>query len=145
LDGAEARFTETLALDRAYGNDWGAAVTQDNLAAVAIERGDYGRAAELVRDTLVAAERLADQEIIAFGLEKAAVLAATEGKATRAGRLAGAADGLRGSAGFERSRFDREWLDRRLSAVTGEEFEAGRAAGRALEPGEALREAMEDE
>jgi tetratricopeptide (TPR) repeat protein len=143
LDAAEARFTETLALDRAHGNEWGAAVTLDNLAAVALERGDYDRAAELVRDTLVSAQRLADRELIAFGLEKVAVLAAAEDRATRAGRLAGAADALRESAGFERSRFDREWFDRHLSAVTGEEFEAGRLAGRALEPNEALREAMD--
>ena len=74
-----------------------------------------------------------------------AVLAAADGKATRAGRLAGAADALRESAGFERSRFDSEWLDRHLSSVTDEEFEAGRAAGRALEPDEALREAMDDD
>jgi predicted ATPase len=142
LDEAEARFTETLALDRAHENEWGAAVALDNLAAVALEQGNYDRGSELVRDTLVAAERLADQELIAFGLEKAAVLAASEGNGARAGRLAGAADALRESAGFERTRFDREWLDGHLSAVTGEEFEAGRAAGRALEPDEALREAM---
>jgi tetratricopeptide (TPR) repeat protein len=142
LDGAEARFTETLALDRAHGNGWGAAVTLDNLAGVALERGDYDRAGELIRDALVAAERLADRELIAFSLEKAAVLAAAEGNVPRAGRLAGAADGLRESAGIERGWFDREWLDRHLSAVTGEEFEAGRVAGRALEPDEALREAM---
>jgi predicted ATPase/class 3 adenylate cyclase/Tfp pilus assembly protein PilF len=141
LDGAEARFTETLALDRAHGNAWGAAVAGDGLAAVALERCDYARAGELIRDTLVSAERLADQEIIAFSLEKAGVLAAAEGKVERAGRLAGAADGLRESAGFERGRFDHEWLERHLSAVAGEEFEAARVAGRALEPDEALREA----
>jgi predicted ATPase/class 3 adenylate cyclase len=145
LDEAEARFTETLALDRAHGNDWGAAVTLDNLAAVAIERGDYDRAGELVRDNLVAAERLEDRELIAFGLEKAAILAAAEGNVVRAGRLAGAADALRESAGFERSRFDREWFDRHLGAVTGEDFEASRVAGHALEPEGALREAMDEE
>jgi tetratricopeptide (TPR) repeat protein len=79
LDGAEARFTETLALDHAHGNAWGAAVAGDGLAAVALERCDYARAGELIRDTLVSAERLADQEIIAFSLEKAGVLAAAEG------------------------------------------------------------------
>jgi tetratricopeptide (TPR) repeat protein len=142
VDEAEARFRETLALDRAHRNEWGAAVALDNLAAVALERGDYDRATELVRDTLASAQRLADQELIAFGLEKAAVLAAAEGNAAQAGRLAGAADALRESAGFERSRFDREWLDRHLSSVAGQEFETGRVAGRALEPDEALREAM---
>jgi predicted ATPase/class 3 adenylate cyclase len=145
LDGAEARFMETLALDRAHGNEWGAAVALDNLAGVALERGDYERAGELIRDTLVAAERLADRELIAFGLEKAAVLAAAEGNVPRAGRLAGAADGLRESAGFERSRFDHEWLERHLSAVAGEEVDGGRAAGRALEPDAALRVAMDDD
>jgi predicted ATPase/class 3 adenylate cyclase len=145
LDEAESLFNEALTLDHAHGNEWGAAVALDGLAAVVLERGDYGRADEVVRETLMSAQRLADTELIAFGLEKAAVLAATEGNAARAGRLAGAADGLRDSAGFERSRFDREWLDRHLSAVTGEEFEAGRAAGRALEAGEALQEAMVDE
>jgi predicted ATPase len=144
LQEAAARLTEALTLDRVHGNEWGAAVALDGLAAVALERGDYERAGELMREILVAAQRLADQELIAFGLEKAAVLAAAEGNVPRAGRLAGAADGLRESAGFERSRFDREWLERHLSAAAGEEFEAGRAAGRALEPDEALREAMED-
>jgi predicted ATPase len=144
LDEAEARFTETLALDRAHGNEWGAAIALDNLAGVALERSDYDRAGELIRDTLTAAERLADRELIAFGFEKAAVLAAAEGNAARAGRLAGAADGLRESAGFERTRFDREWLERHLSAVASEEFDGVRAAGRALEPDEALREAMDD-
>jgi tetratricopeptide (TPR) repeat protein len=142
LDEAEARFTETIALDRAHGNEWGAAVALDGLAGVALERGDYGRAGELIGDNLVAAERLADRELIAFALEKAAVLAAARGKAGRAGRLAGVADGLRESAGIERSRFDREWLERYLSAVAGEEFDGGRAAGRALEPDEALHEAL---
>jgi predicted ATPase/class 3 adenylate cyclase len=143
LDGAEARFTETLALDQAHGNEWGAAIAHDNLAAVALDRGDYDRAGELIRDTLTAAERLADLELIAFGLEKAAVLAVAKANIPRAGRLVGAADGLRQSAGFERSRFDREWLERHLSPVKGEEFEAGRVAGRALKPEEALSEAME--
>jgi hypothetical protein len=79
----------------------------------------------------------------AVALEKAAVLAAAEGNVVRAGRLAGAADGLREAAGIERSRFDREWLDRHLSRVAGGEFETSRAEGRALEPEEALREALE--
>jgi predicted ATPase/class 3 adenylate cyclase len=144
LDEAEARFTETLTLDRVHGNEWGAAVALDGLTGVALERGDYDRAGEFIRDTLAAAERLADRDLVAFGLEKAAVLAAAEGNAARAGRLAGAADELRESAGFERSRFDREWLERHLSAVAGEEFDGGRAAGRALEPDEALREAMDE-
>jgi predicted ATPase/class 3 adenylate cyclase len=144
FEEAEARLTEALTLDRAHGNEWGAAVALDGLAAVPLERRDYDRAGELIHETLVAAERLADRELIAFGLEKAAVLAAAEGNAARAGRLAGAADGLRESAGFERSRFDREWLERHLSAVTGEEFGAGRVAGRALEPEDALREALEE-
>jgi len=138
LDEAESRFKEALTLDRAHGNEWGAAVALDGLAAVALERGDYERAGELTRETLMSAQRLADQELIAFGLEKAAVLSAAEGNAARAGRLAGAADALRESAGFERSHFDREWLDRHLNAVSGEEFKAGRVAGRALEPSEAL-------
>jgi len=142
LDEAEARFTETLALDRTHANEWGAAVALDNLAAVALERGDYAAASGLVRDTLMSAQRLADRELIAFGLEKAAVLEAADGNALQAGRLAGAADGLRDSAGIERTRFDREWLDRHLSSVAGEEFEAGRIEGRTLEADEALREAM---
>jgi predicted ATPase/class 3 adenylate cyclase len=144
LDGAEARFTETLALDRAHGNEWGAAVALDNLAAVALERGDIERSRELVSKTLGLVERLGDQELIAFGLEKAAVLAALQGDAAHAGGLAGAADSVRESAGIERSEFDRAWLDRHISQVGGDEFETGRAAGRALEPEEALREALED-
>jgi tetratricopeptide (TPR) repeat protein len=145
LDDAEARFVEALELDRAHGNEWGAGAALDNLSAVAIEHGDYATASGLVRDTLMSAQRLADRELIAFGLEKAAVLAAADGNALQAGRLAGAADGLRASVGIERTRFDREWLDRHLNPVAGEEFGAGRIEGRALEADEALREAMDEQ
>jgi hypothetical protein len=85
-----------------------------------------------------------DRELIAFGLERAAVLAAVEGQEARAGRLAGAADAVREAAGIERSEFDREWLDRHLGQVAGDEFETCRAAGSAIEAEEALREALED-
>jgi tetratricopeptide (TPR) repeat protein len=141
LDAAEARFKETIGLDRAHGNEWGSGVALDNLAAVALERGEHERAAELVRDTLDAAERLGDRELVAFAVEKAAVLAALHGNAARAGRLIGAADSLRESVGIERSHFDGEWLDRHLGRVGGEEFEAARLAGRALDAEEALHEA----
>jgi tetratricopeptide (TPR) repeat protein len=143
LDDAEARFVEALELDRAHGNEWGAGAALDNLAAVAIERGDSGRARELNREVLVSAQRVGDQELIAFGLEKAAILAATAEQAARAGRLAGAADAVREAAGIDRNEFDRGWLDRHLSRVAGDEFETDRAAGKRIEPEEALREALE--
>ena len=129
LDDAEARFVEALELDRAHGNEWGAGAALDNLAAVAIERGDSERARELNSEVLVSAQRVGDQELIAFGLEKAAILAATEEQPARAGRLAGAADAVREAAGIDRNDFDRGWLDRHLSRVAGDEFETHRAAG----------------
>ena len=143
LDDAEARFVEALELDRAHGNEWGAGAALDNLAAVAIERGDTERARELNSEVLVSAQRVGDQELIAFGLEKAAILAATEEQAARAGRLAGAADAVRSAAGIDRKDFDRGWLDRHLSRVAGDEFETHRAAAKTIEPEEALREALE--
>ena len=143
LDDAEARFVEALELDRVHGNEWGAGAALDNLAAVAIERGDSERARELNSDVLVSAQRVGDQELIAFGLEKAAILAATEEQPARAGRLAGAADAVREAAGVDRNDFDRGWLDRHLSRVAGEEFETHRAAGKTIEPEKALREALE--
>jgi hypothetical protein len=79
-------------------------VALDNLAAVALERGDVERSRELVAETLRLVERLGDRDLIAFALEKAAVLAALQNEAVRAGRLAGAADALPESGGFERSR-----------------------------------------
>ena len=143
LDDAESRFLEALELDRMHGNEWGACTGLDSLVAVAIERGDHERARELNREMLASAQRVRDQELIAFGLEKAAILAAAENKAARAGRLAGAADAVREAAGFERSDFDRGWLDRHLGQVAGDEFETSRGAGKAIEPDEALREARQ--
>jgi len=143
LDDAEARFVEALELDRAHGNEWGAGAALDNLSAVEIERGDYDSAREFNREALISAQRVGDQELIAFGLEKAAVLAAAEGQAARAGGLAGAADAVREAAGIDRSDFDRGWLDRHLGQVAGDEFETHRAEGKAIEPAEALREALE--
>jgi predicted ATPase len=141
LDEAETRFKETFELDRAQGNEWGSVVALDNLAAVALERGDYGRAREFIQETLLSAKRVGDREVIALALEKAGVLAGIEGDAVRAGRLVGAADGLRESVGIERSRFDTDWLSRHLDSAAGDEFEAAREAGRTLEAEEALREA----
>jgi predicted ATPase/class 3 adenylate cyclase len=141
LDEAETRFKESFELDRARGNEWGSIVVLDNLAAVALERGEHGRAQELVPDLLLSAERVGDREVIALALEKAALLAATEGDAVRAGRLVGAADGLRESLDINRSRFDTDWLNRHLSPVAGDEFEMARQAGLALEAEKALREA----
>jgi predicted ATPase/class 3 adenylate cyclase len=143
LDEAESRFLEALELDRMHGNEWGASATLDSLVAVAIERGDYARGRELNREMLASAQRVGDQESIAFGLEKAAILAAVENQAVRAGRLAGAADAVREVAGIDRSDFDRGWLDRHLGQVVGDEFETSRAAGKAIEPDEALREARQ--
>jgi predicted ATPase/class 3 adenylate cyclase len=143
LDDAESRFLEALELDRMHGNEWGASATLDSLVAVAIERGDHERARELNREMLSSAQRVRDQELIAFGLEKAAILAAAERQAARAGRLAGASDAVREAAGIDRSDFDRAWLDRQLGQVAGDEFEACRATGKAIEPDEALREALE--
>jgi predicted ATPase/class 3 adenylate cyclase len=145
LDDAEARFLEGLEFDRAQRNEWGACAALDSLVAVAIERGEHERAREHHHEMLAFAQRVGDRELIAFGLEKAAVLAAVEGETARAGRLVGGADAERESAGIERSEFDREWLDRHLSQVFGDEFEAARAAGRAREPEEALREALDGE
>ena len=143
LDDAESRFLEELELDRMLGNEWGACAALDSLVAVAIERRDHERAHELNREMLASAQRVRDQELIAFGLEKAAILAAVENQAARAGRLAGAADAVREAAGIDRSDFDRAWLDRHLGPVAGEEFETSRIAGNAIEPEEALREALE--
>jgi predicted ATPase/class 3 adenylate cyclase len=143
LDDAESRFLEALELDRMHGNEWGTCTGLDSLVAVAIERGDHERARELNRAMLASVQRVRDQELMAFGLEKAAILAAAENKAARAGRLAGAADAVREAAGIDRSDFDRGWLDRHLSQVAGDEFETCRTAGKAIEPEEALREALE--
>jgi predicted ATPase/class 3 adenylate cyclase len=143
LDEAEARFLEALEVDRAHGNEWGSCAALDNLVAVAIERGEHERARDLNREMLTSAQRVRDRELFAFGLEKAAVLAAVESQPARAGRLAGAADAVRESAGIERSEFDRKWLDRHLSQVAGDEFETSRAEGRATDPEEALREALD--
>jgi predicted ATPase/class 3 adenylate cyclase len=143
LDDSEAHFLEELELDRAHGNEWGACAALDSLAAVAIERGDYERGRQLNREMLALAQRVGDQELIAFGLEKAAVLAAA-GDAARAGRLAGTADAVREAAGIDRSDFDREWLNRHLSQAAGDAFDASRSAGTAIDPGEALRVALEE-
>ncbi len=143
LDEAESRFLEALELDRMHGNEWGASATLDSLVAVAIERGDHARGRELNREMLASAQRVGDQESIAFGLEKAAILAAVENQAARAGRLAGAADAVREAARIDRSDFDREWLDGHLGQVAGDEFETRRAAGKTIEPDEALREARQ--
>lgn len=141
LDAAKALFSEAIELDRAHGNEWGAAASLDSLAAVALERGEVEEARDLICQTLSLAERVRDREVIAFTLERAAVLAALEQDAGRAGRLLGAADSLRESTGIQRPPFDSAWLDRHLAAAQGTKFDAGRTAGRTIDTDEALHDA----
>jgi non-specific serine/threonine protein kinase len=141
LGTAVQQFTECLALDRAHRNEWGVAADLANLATVTLEQGDPERARALLREAVEAVAQVGDKELIAIALEIAAALAASVGEAERAGRLEGAADGLRERIGAPRPDFDAGWLERRLAAVAGPSFARGREAGRPLEEEQALDEA----
>jgi predicted ATPase len=94
LPAAEARLTECLALFRALDDRWGLGTTLFFLGRTACSRGDFAAArAHLVAslDTVVTGLPWA----MAFALEDFARLAAAQGRAERALRLAGAAEAAR--------------------------------------------------
>jgi DNA-binding CsgD family transcriptional regulator len=104
-------------------------------------RAGLGKALALLQPLGATAER-------ALALEGCAALAAAQGQAARALRLAGAATALREAIAAPRPPVDHTWLERWLAPARGALAAAARAAaweeGRALTPDQAAAYALEE-
>ena len=136
LDRAKQVLQEALALDRAEGEMLGAASAQQSLASASLRAGHPQEARRLLSSALSSIVSSGDPEFLATTLELSAAIAAELGKGLRAARLAGAADGLRETAGIPIPQPDAARHERFLAptraAMAREVWDAEQAAGRAL-------------
>ena len=108
---------EALELDRKAGDEWGIAVTENNLASAYLATGDVARARELFESGMEACFRLEEHEGLCEALEIAAGLAFHDGDPERAARLYGADEHLRNQSGYKLTIPDRQRLEKLIQPV----------------------------
>ena len=96
-DVAEQWLEEALVLFRAGGFRYGELEAQGNLSVIAMERGEYARAAIYIRERL---ELIWDEAGLAMGLEVLVEIASACHQFAAAARLLGAAEALRERMGI---------------------------------------------
>jgi predicted ATPase/DNA-binding winged helix-turn-helix (wHTH) protein len=128
LQAACALYERALAAFRAAGDRWGCARSLTDLGTAYCERADYPKAHHTYREAMGIFKELGHRRGIARALEGIACLAAAQGDAVRALRLAGAAAHLRRQVGASLPGEEQQKLDDRLSSGWGK---LGQAAGQA--------------
>jgi non-specific serine/threonine protein kinase len=143
-----ALLEESAASFRQLGNRRREAEAVSRLAAVALRRGELGRAAALLRGSLAGLRETGARRDAAQDLELAAELAWAERRPERAARLLGAADALRRAIGLATAPADRPEHERTLAAVRvglgPAAFAAAWRTGAAMTPEQAIEHALGD-
>ena len=122
------------------------ATALDNLASVALLRGEVERGESLGRDALALYHDLGDPPRCAVGLEGLAKSAGMAADGVRAARLLGAASALRESLGTPLTSHERREVEEAIAAaqatLSEEQWAAAFAVGEALSLEEAVTEAL---
>ncbi len=136
-----------MGLQREIGDRWYLANALNNLGNVARAQGNYSEARTLYEEGLTINSELGAEEAIAYLLEDIGGLAALQGKAERALRLAGAAEVLREAIGAPLPAAEKATLERLLEPVRqklGDEAVAlAMAEGRAMPLEQAIDYALQ--
>jgi tetratricopeptide (TPR) repeat protein len=139
---ARPLFEEALALFREIGNKQSVSDNLNSLGAVACEEGDFAAARTHFAEGLATARELGDKTTISYSLDGFAALYAENGDIERAANLAGAADRMRESIGYEiepaERRFRDAYLTKLRAAMSEEGFAAAWERGRKLKTDEIL-------
>ncbi|MBM7440897.1 AAA family ATPase [Streptomyces sp. HB132] len=148
LDAASAICEEVLEICEDHGERWALAYAQYVLGYAALRSGLTRRARRMLVESLSVAHAFHDLLGTALSLELLALLAVTEGDATEAAVLQGAADRiwpsvglpLFGSVHYGRPRAECE--ERARAALGDARYEAERRASRRLDPRAAVARAL---
>jgi predicted ATPase/DNA-binding winged helix-turn-helix (wHTH) protein/Tol biopolymer transport system component len=108
---ARPLIEESLAISRQLGNRQLETVNLVNLGAVAFDLKDYSAANRHFAESLTIAQELGNKIFISCSLDGCAALAAAAGYAEQSARLAGAAENLRESIGYEIELTERRFRD----------------------------------
>ena len=143
---ADAWLHEGLALARQIGDVWGLCSWLLGAGQLAWLRGQYDRAAALLREDLRLWDELGSPSGIAMALETLAWVTGAQGLTARAARLFGAAAAAReavGTAVFPAGRADQARAEAAARADLGDAaFEAAWAAGQAMPRQQAFEYAL---
>jgi hypothetical protein len=139
-------FGESIALDRAFDNQWGVAQNLSGQGALALARGAADEAVALLGEAVGVLRRLGDRLSLVTALDRLAAAAAVRDDHTLAARLWGAATAQRDATGEPRTPAEAAAIDRHLdvarAALGPERFAAAAAGGAGLELDAALVEAL---
>jgi non-specific serine/threonine protein kinase len=145
LEAAQEYADRSLALAEELGDSWSLGQAHDQLAVMALLRGDPGGAIAIVRQSLPACLAAGQSEIVAYGIK---VLAMASTDPVRAARLFGAADALRDAIGVAIWPSRRAMYDVRQAAVADrigtEAYAVAWNEGRMLSAAEAVALGLED-
>jgi predicted ATPase/DNA-binding CsgD family transcriptional regulator len=145
-DAAEAAalLDEAHTICRAGGVVWTTTVILHIKAYLAAERGDFARASQLFRESLLLTSAMGERRIFASALAGFAWTLAARGDPNRGCRLCGAVDAWLEVTGVNLTRTGRIGYERALDTARATMSEASceteRRAGRALQPGAIMSE-----
>ncbi len=141
-------FEQALALARERGTPVVVCADLQNLGAMALEQGDVETASVRLREALALARELGHTQLLAAVFDAAAAVATTRRRFRRAICLAGSAERLRVTGGFDLDPVDLAFRDRYLvearEALDDDELAATSAESSAIALDEALRLAKEE-
>jgi predicted ATPase/class 3 adenylate cyclase len=142
FDRATRALQEALTLDSELGDLLGAALDRQSLALVSLRAGHPGEARDLLSGTFGYVASSGNTSFLVNILELAAAITAGLGDPLRAGRLVGAAEGIRKRSGLPRTDLETARMEGYLAparaAVTSQAWAAELAAGQALTQHEAI-------
>ena len=148
-DNAAARplFEESLKISRRLGTKQFVCAILANLGAVTFAEGDYGAARHHFKEALATAQEMGNRTVVSLSLDGFAALAAERGDPDCAAQLAGAAEHLRESIGYEIEPADLSFREKYFSklraALSEVDLSASFERGRKLKPEEAVSLCLE--
>jgi non-specific serine/threonine protein kinase len=145
FDAAEPLYHDVVALARELGDQQSIAIGLLNLAMVSIGRGFGDPARPMLIEVLAIADEIGSKPVAQSALDVCAGLAAADGEWQRAARFFGVAEEATLQTGLQRDPPDAAFLTPRMAQARAglgvAAFAAAEAAGRALAPDEAIRQA----
>jgi predicted ATPase len=143
---AQRLYEEAVVMWRQEGDHYGLSIALANLGAVIIERGEVQRAYACYCEAIRHSQTLGDFVDVSLSIDGTAAVAVMDGDWERAARLAGAAEGLRETIGYELERADEAFRARYLELIRSQadaaNVEARMAEGRAMSPDRAIDYAL---
>lgn len=143
-DNAAARllFEESLEISRELGTKQFICAILANLGAVTFAESDYRAARRHFKEALTTAQEMGNKTVVSLSLDGFAALAAELGESDCAAELAGAAEHLRESIGYEMEPADLSFRETYFSklrrALSEFDLSASFERGRRLKPEEAV-------